>query len=170
LSGVVAKGDPRALTSQFFPQISGASAAIEGKDPFGRDALTSSGKRGDEIPLEQRLGMAGYSLLEATVPYLSTSRRLQERGETAFSDSTVVSPRTKPGTSHGMGAPRRVFDPLRPTYVGASGAGQTVEPAAASSPVDGQIPASVQRALDRIQVESVNTIPPSVQRALQRIR
>jgi hypothetical protein len=63
------------------------------------------------------------------VPYLSNIRRLQEHGETAFADSTVLRPKSKPGTSHGMSAARRVLDPFRPTYLTAAGASE-VEPSA----------------------------------------
>jgi hypothetical protein len=45
LSGAVAQGDYRAVTSQLLPQLSGVRAALEGKDPFGRDLCSATGSR-----------------------------------------------------------------------------------------------------------------------------
>jgi hypothetical protein len=132
LSGQLAEGEFKSVTGQLFPQISGAEAAIEGKDPFGRDLVMSDGEKptGGE-----KAKVAGNSLLEALVPYLSNARRLQEHGETAFADSTVLHPRTKPDTSHGMSAARRVLDPFRPTYLSEAGSteGAPERPTAAPS-------------------------------------
>jgi hypothetical protein len=136
LSGPLAEGELKSVTGQLLPQISGTEAALEGKDPFGRDLVMST----HEKPTGGQKGKIAFnSLLEALVPYLSNARRLQEHGETAFADSTVLHPRTKPGTSHGMSAARRVLDPFRPTYLtaGASREGTPIPPAAsqASGPV-----------------------------------
>jgi hypothetical protein len=136
LTGPLAEGELKSVTGQLLPQISGTEAALEGKDPFGRDLVMST----HEKPTGGQKGKIAFnSLLEALVPYLSNARRLQEHGETAFADSTVLHPRTKPGTSHGMSAARRVLDPFRPTYLtaGASREGTPIPPAAsqASGPV-----------------------------------
>jgi hypothetical protein len=48
-----------------------------------------------------------YSLLEAMVPYVSTARRLQEKGGTAYTGSTVLDPDVKPETLGQMSAARR---------------------------------------------------------------
>lgn len=65
--------------------------------------------------------MAGYALLESMFPGVAIARRLQERGETPYDDSTVFSPKSKAGTAHGgpgLGAALdRVLNPLRPTYL-----------------------------------------------------
>jgi hypothetical protein len=130
LTAPVANGDVRGLTSQFLPQISGVEAALQGKDPFGRDL-----QRSDHRPATgAEWGVAGNSALEAFVPYLSNIRRLQEHGETAFADSTAWHPRSKPGTSHGMSAARRVLDPFRPTYLSAGASTETVVPARGAKP------------------------------------
>jgi len=50
-------------------------------------------------------------------PGVALGRRLREHGETAYATSTLISPKTKKGTSHRMSAARRVFDPFRPTYL-----------------------------------------------------
>jgi hypothetical protein len=60
-----------------------------------------------------------YALAEGAVPGMAIARRLREKGRTAFDDSTVLSPKTKPGTSYGRSAVERVFNPLAPTYLGA---------------------------------------------------
>lgn len=127
LSAPIAKGEFRGITSQLLPQFSGLQSALEGRDPFGRDLQMS-----DHRPAEggDKAKIALNSALEAFIPYLSTIRRAQERGQTSFSDSTALSPRSKPGTSHGQSAARRIFDPTRPTYLHASPAveGKPIRP------------------------------------------
>jgi hypothetical protein len=103
------------VTGQVLPQLSGTEAALEGKDPFGRDLALQSGEKPTGA---QKAGIAANSLAEALTPWLSNIRRMQEHGETAYGDSTAFAPRTKPGTSHGMSAANRVLNPFRPTYVG----------------------------------------------------
>jgi hypothetical protein len=76
---------------------------------------TAENPTGAPSPAEKFL-IALYGGAEATVPYLATARRLREGGGTPYADSTVVSPRTKPGSAH-MSAVRRTLDPLRPTYL-----------------------------------------------------
>jgi hypothetical protein len=115
LTGPIAEGDLQGLTDQFFPQLRGVVAAVEGKDPFGRDLQVSGG---GEASTGQRIQAAGNQAAEATIPYLSIARRLREGGRTAYSDSTVIRPRTKPGTSRGMTALERTLSPIRPTYLG----------------------------------------------------
>jgi hypothetical protein len=123
-SAPIAEGDLRGIPGQFLPQTSGTEAALEGKDPFGRDLQFSKGQGSN-------LAVAGNELLEALVPYLSTARRLQEHGETAFADSTVLHPRTKEGTAHGMSGVERTFSPIRPTYLAGS---TTDEPVSTPGP------------------------------------
>jgi hypothetical protein len=123
-------GDLRSITSQFTPQLGGAVNAFQGKDPFGRDLKlrpTPGNPKGKPSPWDMAR-IAGYSLLEAVTPYLSTGRRLREGGETAFADSTIWSPKTKPGTSHGQSALERTFSPFRATYLHAGGGTETVTP------------------------------------------
>jgi hypothetical protein len=124
-------GDLQGLTDQFLPQVSSTVAALEGQDPFGNKLKVSSGQ--PATPLE-KLAIALNGLAESTAgPLPSLIRRLREGGATPFADSTVFSPKTKPGSSHGMSAARRTLDPLRPTYVG-GGAPSVVQGGASSSP------------------------------------
>lgn len=112
------EGDLQGVTDQFAPQLSGAIEAVQGRDPFGRalkvkpTTANPTGKAG----LGDKLGIAGYGLLESLLPYLSTARRLREKGGTSYSNSTLLSPKTKPASSH-MSAVNRTFNPLRPTYL-----------------------------------------------------
>lgn len=126
------EGNLQGVSGQMLPQLQGVLAAMQGQDPFGqplRGRKTPSNPAGTVNPLSA----AGYSFLESVVPYLSTIRRLREHGQTALGDSTVFSPDTKPGTSHGMSAFDRTFNPFRPVYIrGAKPSGQ----GKALSPVD----------------------------------
>jgi hypothetical protein len=117
-TGPVSEGELSGITGEFVPQLQGFQNALDGKDPFGRDLKvkpTPSNPTGKPTTA-QKWGIAVYSLLEAMAPYLSTARRLQEKGGTAYAGSTVLSPQIKPGSSH-MTAFRRTFDPFRPTYL-----------------------------------------------------
>lgn len=117
----ISEGDFSQLGSQVMPQLSGTVAALAGRNPFGQ-AL--QGKRTPSNPTGKvnPLAAAGYQFLESVVPYLSTVRRLREGGGTSLGDSTILHPDTKPGSSHGMSAVDRTFNPFRPTYVrGSSG-------------------------------------------------
>jgi hypothetical protein len=128
LTGPIVEGDTQGLTDTVLPQLSGAVAALGGNDPFNRQLKVApspenpTGKAGGG----QKAGIAAYGLAEALVPYLSTVRRLREHGETPYAGSTVFSPSTKPGTSHGVSAFERTFNPFRPTYLRAGG--ETVIP------------------------------------------
>jgi hypothetical protein len=84
------------------------------------------------------------------LPYLSTGRRLLEHGETPFAGSTILHPSTKPGTSHGMSAARRTFDPFRPTYLRKGGGhiGEVVKPTGRVKP---QRPTQAQRDADLLR-------------------
>lgn len=118
LSVPLSAGEWQSITDQFMPQISGVVAALEGHDPFGRPLRVDphGGDRTGRATPGQELGIALNALAEAMVPYVATVRRLREGGGTGYADSTAVSPKVKPGTSH-MSAPRRTFDPFRPTYL-----------------------------------------------------
>ena len=102
--------DFQAFTGQILPQTRGATAALEGKDPFGRELSAPPGKE----PSEAKIAL--NSLAEALVPYLATTRRLREGGATGYSTSTALHPETKPGTKHAS-ALARTFSPLNPTYL-----------------------------------------------------
>jgi hypothetical protein len=117
-TGPISEGELSGISGEFVPQLQGFQNALDGKDPFGRDLKvkpTPSNPTGKPTTA-QKWGIAVYSLLEAMAPYLSTARRLQEKGGTAYAGSTVLSPQIKPGSSH-MTAFRRTFDPFRPTYL-----------------------------------------------------
>jgi hypothetical protein len=112
---------------QALPALRGpAQALLQGQDPFGNPLKTersASNPQGTVRGLGPKFAVAGNELAEALIPYLAQARRLRERGETALPTSNILSPKTKPGTSHGMSALRRTFDPFRPTYVKAGGGG-----------------------------------------------
>lgn len=118
------KGDTSGLTDSLLPQISGVQAALSGKDPFGRDLKvkpTPGNPTGKPSGMD-KLGIALWTGAEGTVPLLAIARRLREGGGTAFSNSTVLSPKTKPGSKH-MSGVRRTLDPFRPTYLKPPGTG-----------------------------------------------
>jgi hypothetical protein len=144
LTGPAVEGDLGGVTGNVAPQFQGAVAALEGKDPFGRDLQFEGQAYGDKPSLGQKAGVAGYSLLEAMVPYLSTARRLREGGGTAYAGSNIVKPSVKPGTSY-MSGPRRVFDPFRPTYLHA--------PSTATTTPSAPVARSSGSAGDRMQSE-----------------
>jgi hypothetical protein len=172
LSGAVVEGDLSDITSQAFPQLQGTVAALEGRDPFGRALRvqpTADNPKG-EPNVGQKLLIAGNSLAEATVPYLAQARRLQEHGETAFADSTVLSPKTKPGSSHGMSAARRVFDPFRPTFLSSGGGASVVAdgPAPRRALPAGLSQSDVDALRDAQSLAGAGGLSPEEVRALQR--
>lgn len=121
----VVQGDLSNLTNTLLPQLSGSIKAVEGQDPFGRQLQvpkTPSNPKGEPTG-GQKAEIAGYSALEALVPLLSQARRLQEKGGTAYANSTVLSPKVKPGTSHGSAA-NRTLNPFRETYLKAPKGGK----------------------------------------------
>ena len=114
----IVQGDLTNLTNTILPQLSGSEKALEGQDPFGRELQvpkTASNPQG-KASGAQKVGIAGYSLAEALVPLLAQARRLREGGGTAYANSTIFSPKTKPGTSHGS-AVNRTLNPFRETYL-----------------------------------------------------
>lgn len=121
-----------AFAGQFAPQISGTVSALEGRDPFGRDLTapkTAANPTGKANPLTVAVNQAAESM----IPYLATARRLRERGGTAYSSSTLLDPQVKPGTDTQMGALRRTFDPLRPTYLRTPASASAPGPAASGA-------------------------------------
>ena len=117
-SGPLSQGNIAGITGTLLPQISGAQAALRGQDPFGRPLrLKPTEDNPEGTPSGwQKAGVALNAGLEASVPWLAMARRLQEGGGTPYGNSTVLSPKTKPDSSH-MSAVRRTLDPFRPTYV-----------------------------------------------------
>jgi hypothetical protein len=118
-SGALVNGDTSGIVDQFMPQLSGAEQAMRGKDPFGQPLKvepTADNPKGEPTGWQKVL-IALNSALESTAgPYPSMVRRLREGGGTPYADSTVIAPKTKPGSKHMSGA-RRTFDPFRPTYL-----------------------------------------------------
>lgn len=129
----LAQGQLEGLPETLLPQLSGSIKALQGKNPFGQELQvpkTASNPTGKATGV-QKGEIAFNQLVESLVPLVSTARRLQEGGATAYGNSTVLSPQTKPGTSHGS-ALDRTFDPFRATYLKAprtgSGAGVASSP------------------------------------------
>jgi hypothetical protein len=119
------------------PEFSGTEAALAGKSWTGADLRTSHGKATGA----DRALIAINSLAESMVPGMAIGRRLREDGYAAFDNSTILTPKTKPGTKHGS-AIDRVFNPLRPTYLrGASGSTGPPVPGLGHGPALGKGPA-----------------------------
>lgn len=117
-SGPLTQGNLSATAGNLLPQISGAQAALRGQDPFGRPLKlepTADNPKGTPTGWD-KAKVAVNAGLEASVPWLAMARRLQEGGGTPYGNSTVLSPKVKPDSSH-MSALRRTLDPTRPTYV-----------------------------------------------------
>lgn len=157
------EGDLQGITDQALPQLQGVAAAIQGQDPFGRPLKVqpTPGNPKGEPGVGDKALIGLNQLLEATVPYLSMGRRLQEHGETAYGDSTIVAPRTKPGTAYGRTAPGRVFNPLEPVYL--------KPPTSRGS--RGAIPTQIQRELSaagrELKQRSSQNVSPQMQRELE---
>jgi hypothetical protein len=113
---------PEGALDPFLPQFTTFYNNMQGRAWTGKELRLASGKTPDR---GKRLTMALYALAEGAVPGMAIARRLQEKGRTAFDDSTVLHPKTKKGTSYGASAAERVFNPLRPTYLGAPSSGKT---------------------------------------------
>jgi hypothetical protein len=107
---------PDGLLDPFLPQFTTFFNNMQGRAWTGKELRLAGGGTPDR---GKRLTMAVYALAEGAVPGMAIARRLREKGRTAFDDSTVLSPKTKPGTSYGRSAVERVFNPLAPTYLGA---------------------------------------------------
>jgi hypothetical protein len=154
-------GGYRTFTSQILPQIGGPQAALEGEDPFGRE-LRAPKTAENPTGKANEVAVAANSLVEGLVPYVAQARRLREGGGTSYPTSTLLDPQVKPGTTGQMGALRRTFDPLRPTYVRppTGGASSRGEPTGAAA-----------RAVRRAQRHaSRGASDASVERALRRAR
>jgi hypothetical protein len=85
---------PASFADVLLPQASSVLQIMNGKSWTGQDLKTQNGQTPSNA---QRTFMALYALAESTFPGVAIGRRLQERGETPFDDSTVWSPKTKPG-------------------------------------------------------------------------
>lgn len=112
------RGDFGSLPDVVLPQLSGSFAALRGQDPFGRELQvpkTDSNPEGKPTG-GQKVAAAVNSLAEAMVPGLSVGRRLREGGGTAYANSTILSPKTKSGSSHESAA-SRTLNPFRPVYI-----------------------------------------------------
>lgn len=118
--GAFTKG-PEGLADPLLPQIDSAVAALRGQSFTGRP-LQFADKTKPDTAGGKKLWLALYTLAEGAVPGVQIARRIREKGATPFDDSTVFSPKTKPGTAR-SGAADRILNPLRPTYLSASGGG-----------------------------------------------
>jgi hypothetical protein len=117
------QGDFQGVTGLALPQLQGAAAALEGRDPFGRDLAVpkTRGNPTGKATGGQKALIALNSLAEAVVPGLAYARRLQEHGATPYATSTVFAPQTKPGTAHGRSALQRSFNPFSPVFLHGGG-------------------------------------------------
>ena len=106
---------PEILADQVLPQVTSPLQILSGLSWKHRKLQTEDG---EVVGDGKKIAMALYSAAEAFVPLLSMARRVREGGETAYDDSTVWDPKTKSGTDYGGGAVDRIFNPVRPTYLG----------------------------------------------------
>lgn len=120
----ILRGNFENATDTLLPQISGALEALKGKDPFGQPlqvAKSLSNPEGEPRGLDKGEAVL-EQVLEAVFPFIAQARRLQEKGGTAYGNSTFFNPKVKPGTSHGRSAVSRTYNPFNPVYMTASGA------------------------------------------------
>lgn len=102
---------PDSLVDFLLPQFQSAMNVAGGEDFLGREIKNDDGT---SLSRSQKLGLAVYTLLEGSVPWLSYSRRLQEGGGSSKPTSTVFNPKVfNPGEGTGD-AFDKVFNPLRP--------------------------------------------------------
>lgn len=122
LTAPIVRGNLNGLVAPLAPQLSGASAALTGLDPFGNKLKvrpTDSNPEG--VPSGwDKVGVAVNAGLESTVPYLAITRRILDGGGTPYGNSNIISPKTKPGTDYQSGL-NRAINPFRPTYLRAPG-------------------------------------------------
>jgi hypothetical protein len=167
------------LVDSFLPQLASSFGILKyGKNFAGHDLQLSSGGKAMDDPW-LRMALAAYSAFEAFMPLAQITRRLEERGQTGYDDSTFWAPRSKKGTAYrgagkapkpGIGAAaRRVFDPFRPIYTNAPIGGVTSDSRAAPASKD-----PVQRAIDHVAQGQANgpgiLSDPAVQKALEGYR
>lgn len=164
--GLTADG-AKAIVDPFIPQFSSVIQILNGNSWTGNKLRLQDGSRpGDG----KKIAMALYAAIESVVPAVSVARRLQEGGETAFDDSTVFSPKTKPGTAGPDAEPsfgaalNRVFNPLRPTYLNPS-----------SVPGGSSLPPAVEDTLRQIREGAQSrqvrqSVSPEAQAILDEIR
>jgi hypothetical protein len=149
--GVVTKGIA-GVTDPLLPQIDSAVAILQGRAFTGRPLQFGDKSTPKDT---KKLWLAIYTMVEAGLPGVSIIRRAQEGGSTAYDDSTVFDPKTKPGTRHGSAA-NRILNPIRPTYLnGGAGSG-------------GKVPASLQREADAIAEQQRSKAAKQEQDALRR--
>jgi hypothetical protein len=158
-------GDVSGLADPLFPQASTPYGIITyGANFTGRDLKLSSGEEADATT---RILLALNAAGESFLPLTQIVRRVREGGATPYDDSTVLSPKTKPGTDHGSAADR-ILNPVRPIRLGSTSSGEEVvtPPQESPVPVDPR-----QRLLERraaLATRSESTVSPTVQRLLER--
>jgi hypothetical protein len=136
--GVLGGGNEQlqAVVDPFFPQFKTAALAAFGLNFTGHGAkIDPRSRKGEGVPGAVRASMAFNSLLEAFVPGVAQARRLREGGSTPFDNSTLLSPKTKPGTRTRGGAARRILDPFRPSPITVHTGEQAPAVVAAPTPV-----------------------------------
>jgi hypothetical protein len=147
-------GGEGTITGQVAPHFQGAIKAIGGDDPFGRQLQVEPREHAGrtETTKGENWAIAGQSLAEALIPYLSTGRRLLEGGGTAYAGSNILDQDVKPGTKR-MSGLRRTFDPFRPTYLRAGPGGGVSGGAVKPSGRQARSRDPVDRALEQIAID-----------------
>lgn len=147
---------PGIALDPFLPQISSVWEIAHGRSWTGQPLKVQGAdgkiKKPADLSEGEIAALAVYSFLESVMPGVQLARRLREGGSTAFDNSTVLRPRTKPNSSYGQSAVNRVFNPVRPTYLrkpkgkASAGGGGAADPLDAVSGV-GDLPSSVTDSL-----------------------
>jgi hypothetical protein len=149
--GAFTKG-VQGITEPLLPQVDSAVAILQGRSFTGKPLRFED----KSTPADRKkLWLAMYTMLEAAVPGVSIIRRAQEGGATPYDDSTVLDPKTKPGTKRGSAA-NRILNPVRPTYLSGG----------ASS--GGKVPPALQREADAIAEQQRSKAAAREQDALRR--
>lgn len=125
---------PEGIAAPWLPQIDSAVQILHGNAFTGRPLQTHDGGK------PKKLWLALNAIVESAVPGVQIARRIREKGATPFDDSSVLTPRTKPGTAR-SGAADRILNPLRPVYVGGAGA----------APSTDGLPPALKRRVERVQ-------------------
>lgn len=122
--------DYKQLLNNIAPQVSGLQHGLEGVDAFGKplrvkpDATHPGGKT---TGLDNtKIGL--YNQFESMAPLISIVRRLHEGGGTGYSDSTILSPKVKPGTTGKQSAATKTLLPWRTIYPKGTGPGTGGKP------------------------------------------
>lgn len=103
---------PANAVGQLLPQYQGIIHAFQGQNFTGNQIKLKNGKDPSTLV---RLAMATYAELEGMAPFAGDIRRIREEHGKPYFDSTIFSPRVKPGTqTNKTEALMSIINPLTP--------------------------------------------------------